>query len=127
MGNEVEAISLEEETASVEDQLSEALESQGDDQGDGEEGDQPSAEEIERGRRIAVEECLHTIANFALELEAGQRESISAEDIRTAFATHDLEEIWEETKIFFGALDTEEQDFDGEEAPDLEEGEESDE
>ena len=74
------------------------------DEGDAEETD-PSASEVEKARRIALEECLHTIATYALELAAGKRQEISAEDVRFAFATHDLEEIYTEAQIFFGAVE----------------------
>lgn len=53
------------------------------------------------GRRIALEECLHTIATYALELAAGKREAIGAEDIRLAFSQHDVQEIYEEAELFF--------------------------
>lgn len=90
----------------IDEQIQEALQ---EDEEQTDSGDAPvegaTQEEVEHARRIALEECLHTIANYAIELEAGQRESITAEDIRIAFSTHDVEEIWDEAKIFFGAID----------------------
>lgn len=93
---------------------------EGVDAGDAAEGE-GTPEENERGRRIACEECLHTIANYALELIAGKRESIGADDIRFAFSSHDLEEVFEEAKIFFAATS---EDSDLDDAG--EEGEETD-
>ena len=88
------------------------------DSGDVAEGE-GSPEENERDRRIACEECLHTLATYALELIAGKRQSIEADDIRFAFASHDLEEVFQEAQIFFSV---------GEEDSDLEDaGEEADE
>ena len=103
------------------------------DEGDNQKTD-PSLEEVSKARLIAVEECLHTIANYALELEAGKREAITAEDIRIAFTSHDVEEIFDEAKIFFGAGE-EDSDLsaEGEEGPgddydeDEDEGEDEDE
>ena len=64
---------------------------------------------------VAKEECLHTIATLALELEAGKREAITAEDIRITFAAHDVTELYEEAKLFF---DDKEEDSDlGSEGP----------
>lgn len=115
------------EEAQLEEILNGEDEGEETDEGDAQASD-PTPEEIEKARRIAVEECLHSIATFALELEAGKRESITAEDIRIAFASHDVEEIYIEAKIFFGAAD-EEADLGGEEEPgeEGEEGEEDDE
>ncbi len=102
----------ESEETPLEEVLNKVIFSEEDDAGDAPRSD-PTREEISKARLIAVEECLHTIANFALELEAGKRESITAQDIRIAFASHDVEEIWTEAKIFFSAED-EESDLDGE-------------
>ncbi len=99
-------------------------------EGSSDEGDapfeNPTLEEISKARQIAAEECLHTIANFALELEAGKRESITAEDIRIAFASHEVDEIWTEAKIFFVAAE-EDTDItaDGENGPNDEDEDES--
>ena len=89
------------------------------DAGDAAEGE-GTPEENERDRRIACEECLHTIATYALELIAGKRQSIGADDIRFAFASHDLEEVFDEAKIFFAAT-SEDSDLDAND-----EGEEDD-
>lgn len=73
---------------------------------EGDAGDRQTLEnvaEVNYARSIALEECLHTIAGYALELETGKRESITAEDLRVAFAAHEVEEIYEEAKIFFDA------------------------
>ncbi len=58
-------------------------------------------ETVETSAQDAREECLLTIAKLALDLEAGKRQSISADDIRQAFTLCDVEEVFEEAAIFF--------------------------
>ncbi len=109
----------EEQEQTLENLLQEITGGESEDEGDAE-ASQPSLEEVEKQKRVACEECLHTLATYALELETGQRESITAADIRVAFASHEVEEIYEEAKIFFSPGTEENTDFDdaGEEDPD---------
>jgi hypothetical protein len=98
---------------------------------EGDAGDRQTIEnvaEVDHARRIALEECLHTIAGYALELETGKRESITAEDLRVAFAAHEVEEIYDEAKIFFdaGIEDSDLEDAGPGEEADEEDGEEDD-
>lgn len=93
------------------------------------EGDREAVENVGEARRVALEECLHTIATYALELETGKRESITAADLRVAFAAHEVEEIYEEAKIFFD-VGAEESDLEdagpGEEADEEDDEEDED-
>lgn len=112
---EQEGVDLEKLLSDIAQEAGEVDEGDAAEDGTGADTIPPSPEEISEARRIACEECLHTLANYALELEAGKRESITAEDIRVAFASHEVEEIYDEAKIFFMG-DAEDSDLDEEDA-----------
>ena len=82
-------------------------------------------QEVLADSEVAKEECLHTIATLALELEAGKREAITAEDIRITFGAHDVSELYEEARLFFN--DKEEDSDLGSEGPGDDEDDDEDE
>lgn len=110
-----------------EQEISEALEEV--DAGDVETESEQDALQVSgdvHAERLAFEECLHSIATLAIELDEGKRQSITAQDIQIVFKNHDVFELYEEAQIFNSAAEglDELEDLEGEDGPEDEDSEE---